>query len=440
MKLAIVGSGIAGLSSAWMLQAKHDITLFEQDARLGGHTNTVTVDGPDGPQPVDTGFIVYNARNYPNLIALFEHLGVETQPSSMSFSASIAGGGIEWAGNGTTGLFAQKRNSLRPSHYRMIFDILRFNRATKALLDDRQVPRTSVGEFLDQGHYGHAFRARYLLPMAACIWSCPTGQILDFPLISFLRFFRNHGLLDLKNRPQWRTVCGGSSSYIDKLTAGLGERIRVATPVVSISRNDAGVTVTTQGGKAEQFDGVVLACHSDQALALLNDPSADERSVLGAIPYGPNRAVLHTDTALMPQRKAVWSSWNYLADRDTVDNQRVSLSYWMNRLQSIPGKTQYIVTVNPTTEPRADTILADIDYEHPVFSMDAVRAQQQLPGIQGQRTTWFCGAWAGYGFHEDGLRSAVDVASLLDCPPPWLAQPSDDSASTGTANEARAAA
>lgn len=419
MRLAIVGSGIAGLSSAWMLRQQHDVTLFEQAARLGGHTNTVTVDGPDGPQPVDTGFIVYNARNYPNLVALFDHLGVATQPSSMSFSASIAGGQIEWAGNGTTGLFAQKRNGLRPSHHRMIFEILRFNRATKALLNARDVPRVSVGDYLDQNHYGHAFRARYLLPMAACIWSCPTGQILDFPLISFLRFFRNHGLLDLKDRPQWRTVTGGSSSYIEKLTAGLENNIRAATPVVSISRNDDGVTVTTEGGHAAQFDGVVLACHSDQALALLNDPSTEERAVLGAIPYGPNRAVLHTDTALMPRRKRVWSSWNYLADRDTVDDQEVSLSYWMNHLQSIPGKTQYIVTVNPKREPRPDSILADIPYDHPVFSMDAVAAQKQLPGIQGQRNTWFCGAWAGYGFHEDGLRSAVDVATALDCAPPW---------------------
>lgn len=419
MKLAIVGSGIAGLSSAWMLQARHDITLFEQDPRLGGHTNTVTVDTPDGPQPVDTGFIVYNHRNYPNLVALFDHLGVQTQPSSMSFSASIAGGRIEWAGNGATAMFAQKRNTLRPSHHRMIFEILRFNRATKQLLDTRSVPRISVGEYLDRGRYGHGFRARYLLPMAACIWSCPTGQILDFPLVSFLHFFRNHGLLDLKNRPQWRTVTGGSSSYIPRLTAGLESRIVSGNGVASMSRTEDGVTLTLRDGTAQRFDGAVLACHSDQALTLLNDASAEERAVLGAIPYGPNRAVLHTDIALMPRRRSVWSSWNYLADRDAVDNQQVSLSYWMNHLQSIPGKTQYIVTVNPVREPAPETVIADIDYDHPVFSMEAVAAQKQLPAIQGQRRTWFCGAWAGYGFHEDGLRSAVDVATALDCAPPW---------------------
>jgi uncharacterized protein len=412
MKIAVIGAGIAGLSCAWRLvRGGADVTLFEAGAHFGGHANTVDVELEGRRFGVDTGFLVYNERTYPNLVALFDELEVETAPSDMSFSVKLPG--LEWAGSGIDTLFAQRSNLLRPRFLRMAADIVRFNRQASALARGAVMPAMSLGAFLDEQGYSEQFRSWYLLPMAACIWSCPSEQMLAFPVASFIRFCHNHGLLQLRDRPQWRTVKGGSRHYVRKLLDGIPDQ-RLATPVLSVSRNPAGgaraLRVHTAGG-AEHFDQAVLACHSDQALALLADARADERALLSAIRYQPNHAVLHTDAACLPQRRKAWSAWNYQSTGSAAP--QVCVHYLLNMLQPLPVATPLIVSLNPLDPPDPARVIAAFDYAHPVFDAAAVAAQQALPGLQGRQGTWFAGAWTGYGFHEDGLRSGLAVAAAL---------------------------
>jgi len=415
----VVGSGISGLATAWLLRTRYRVTLLERNDYPGGHTHTVAVDDPHGPLAVDTGFIVFNRRNYPHLSALFDHLGVASQPSDMSFSASVDDGRIEYAGSGLITLFAQARHLVSPRFYGMLADILRFNRQAKGLLAAGWNDPVSVGAFLERAGFGRAFRDHYLLPMAAAIWSCPCATMLDFPAHSLLRFFHNHGLLDLSGRPPWRTVTGGSGQYVHRLLQDLGTA-RCNTPVRAVVRRPGGVEVITDDGNPRRFDQVVLATHADEARALLGDADARERGLLGAFRYQPNRAVLHTDTRLMPRRRRVWSAWNYLA-RTGEGGQRVSVTYWMNCLQRLAVPTPYLVSLNPLTEPRRDRVLKEMAYTHPVFDAAAVTAQARLHEIQGRGGVWFAGSYFGYGFHEDGMRSAVQVARALGGSLPWEA-------------------
>ena len=417
MKIAVVGAGISGLASAWLLNQRHEVTLFEAGDYFGGHTHTVNIEVAGARCAVDTGFLVFNHRTYPHLTALFRALEVDTVASDMSFAVSLAEPDLEWAGSSLATLFAQRRNLSRPGFWRMLQDTLRFNRATAGAL-----PEMTLGDYLAQQRYSAEFRDWYLLPMAAAIWSCPTRAMLDYPLLTFVRFARNHGLLQIFDRPQWRTVKGGGREYVERIVTQLDD-VRLATPVRSVLRDADGVWLGLTGGDCERFDEVVLACHSDQAIDLLGAAaSAAERRILGAIRYQPNRAVLHTDTRLLPRDQRVWSAWNYMAGRaqDGHDGaQPVSVSYLINQLQPLPVSTPVIVSLNPHIEPDPATVIGDYDYDHPLFDLAAIAAQTQLEAIQGVARLWFCGAWGGYGFHEDGLASALAVANRLGCRAPW---------------------
>jgi predicted NAD/FAD-binding protein len=418
MRIAIIGSGISGLSAAWRLAPDHQVTLFEADSRPGGHTNSVDVTLDGVSHPVDTGFLVYNERTYPKLIALFAELGIETAKSDMSFAVSVGPHRFEWCGSNLATLFSQPANALRPAFWRMLADILRFNRQATdlALRGDAAVAALSepLSAFLARERYSAAFRDHYLLPMAAAIWSCPMKQMLEFPLGSFVRFFHNHGLLQVDDRPQWFTVTGGARRYVDRILADLPD-VRLATPVRAVSRHANGaagrVAVVTDAG-VEHFDQVVMACHSSQSLELLVDADDDERRILRAVPYQPNRAWLHTDAALMPRRRSAWAAWNYLSNGDTAAPE-VSVTYWLNRLQPLPFRTPVFVSLNPLSEPSPEKVIASFDYEHPIFDLGAVAAQRSLAGVQGRHRTWFAGAWTGYGFHEDGLKSGLAVAEAI---------------------------
>ena len=418
-RIAVVGSGIAGLSAAWLLSRRHDVTLFEGDRRLGGHTHTVDVQVDGKTFPVDTGFLVFNDRTYPNLIALFDHLGVESVASDMSFAVSLEKPAMEWAGSTLSTLFGQPRNLLRPDFWRMVSDIMRFNQASVAWLAEHpDVGGPSLGDYLVRHRYSNAFRDWYLLPMAAAIWSCPTGQMLDYPFATFVRFCRNHGLLQINDRPQWRTVKGGGREYIQKLIAGIGE-IRLNSPVTALHRQNLGVMVATPNA-VESFDEVVLAGHSNQQLTLLGaDASAAEREILSAVRYQDNRAILHTDARLLPRDRSLWSAWNYVSGEGSVDERPVSVGYLINKLQPLPVETPVVVSLNPFRAPDPDKVIAEFDYAHPVFDRAAIDAQRRLGEIQGRDRVWFCGAWTGYGFHEDGLKSALAVTRQLGCPAPW---------------------
>lgn len=415
MKIAVIGSGISGLAAAWLLRRHAEVRVYEKNAYVGGHTNTIQV--PGGPA-VDTGFIVFNERNYPELTAMFRHLKVASQASDMSFAASIGGGRLEYAGDNLNTLFAQRWNLFDRSHWRMLLDITRFNRdAKRALSSGLQLDQT-LGDFIMQGRYGDELSRRYLLPMAAAIWSCPVGAMLKFPAASFLKFFENHGLLDLMDRPRWRTVTGGSREYVKKLLEDLGTRVQLNTAVTQVRRAPEGVWVRDTSGNEALYDRVVMAAHGDESLAILASPTAEERKLLGAFEYQENRALLHTDAALMPKRRNVWASWNYMTDANQEETQ-VSVTYWMNRLQNLSGDREYFVTLNPLTEPAPGSVIYDTLYMHPVFTREAMRAQQELPAIQGRDRIWFCGAWSGYGFHEDGLRSATRAVRSMGYSIPW---------------------
>ena len=417
-RIAVVGSGIAGLSAAWLLAQRHAVTLFEAAPRLGGHTHTVDVTLDGVTHPVDTGFLVFNHRTYPNLTALFDHLEVASVESEMSFAVSLASPDLEWAGSSLATVFGQKRNLLRPEFWRMLGDILRFNRESVAWLARHGDDAITLRAFLAEGKYSRAFCDWYLLPMAAAIWSCPAGQMLDYPLATFVRFCRNPGLLQVFDRPAWRTVKGGGREYVGKLAAGIQD-IRLDTPVRRVVRSPRSMLVALDR-EVETFDHVVLACHSDEALALLGeDASEDERRALGAIHYQPNHAVLHTDAALLPRDRALWSAWNYLSHSEALDRRPVSVSYLINRLQPLPFKQPVVVTLNPQQAPAQNRTLASFTYAHPIFDGPAIAAQQAMPALSGRDRVWFCGAWNGYGFHEDGLRSGLAVAGAFGCRAPW---------------------
>jgi predicted NAD/FAD-binding protein len=426
MRIAVIGTGISGLAAAWLLQRHAEVTVYEKNAYVGGHTNTI--DTPGGP-PVDTGFIVFNEHNYPQLTAMFQHLKVASELGDMSFAASIDCGRIEYAGDNLNTLFAQRRNLLSAAHWRMLGDILRFNRAAKRALQDGLDPQVTLRGFLEGGGFSKELWWRYLLPMAAAIWSCPMDSMLEFPAASFLRFFHNHGLLNLVDRPRWRTVTGGSCEYVKKLLEPLRGRVYLNTAVTAVRRTADGVTVWDAKGGEARYDQVVMAAHGDQTLALLAGATSAERKLLGAFRYQDNRAVLHTDAALMPRRRKVWASWNYLADDTEDDKARVSVTYWMNKLQNLSGTQDYFVSLNPLVEPRPESVVYETRYEHPVFTREAMRAQERLVEIQGTDRIWFCGAWSGYGFHEDGLRSAVKVVQAMGHSIPWLeGEPAQDDA------------
>ncbi|MBE0509954.1 MAG: FAD-dependent oxidoreductase [Gammaproteobacteria bacterium] len=426
LKIAVVGSGIAGLSCAWLLNRQHQVTLFEKDDRPGGHSNTVEVACADGQQiPVDTGFIVFNPVNYPNLVAFFEELGVSSVETEMSFAVSMAQGKLEYSGTDLNGLFAQRGNLLRPAFWRLIRDLLRFYRHSAALAADPATARLSLGELLKREGYGKEFIEQHLIPMGAAIWSTPAAQMLDYPALTFLRFCQNHGLVQLSDRPQWRTVVGGSREYVQRIISELKQPIRLHSHIHKIHRQQGKVILEDRHGKREAFDHVVLAGHADQSLAMLAEPSEQERALLSQFPYQRNRAILHSDSSLMPKRRAAWASWNYLSDAGQQDGDDLSVTYWMNRLQHLPEDKPLFVTLNPSREPRAGSIHRSFLYDHPAFTLDSVAAQQQLWSLQGQQNTWYCGAWFGYGFHEDGLQSGLAVAEQLGgLQRPWtLAEP-----------------
>ena len=413
MRIAIAGGGIAGLGTAWLLhQRGYDVTLFEAASNAGGHTATVDVTLDGRTFPVDTGFLVYNERTYPKLIALLDELGVETVASDMSFSCRVDAAGMEWAGTDLASLFAQPRNALRPSFWRMLADIVRFNREATAIAGGRGHASLSLGEFLAQRGYSAPFRDWYLLPMAAAIWSSPKRDILHFPLASFVAFCHNHGLLQLADRPQWRTVRGGARTYVERIVATLPD-VRLATPVVRVDRRADHVEVVTHRHPVERFDAIVLACHSDQAHAILADRSASEERLLSAVRYQPNRVVLHGDPALLPRSRRAWSAWNYLAADDPGGTRPVAVSYLINKLQPLPCARPVIVTLNPPFEPDPRLVLGEYEYSHPVIDGEAVKSQRALAAMQGARRTYFAGAWMGYGFHEDGLASAHAVADAI---------------------------
>lgn len=409
MKIAVIGSGIAGNVAAWLLQRDHDITVFEADSRIGGHSNTVKLELQGQEYAVDTGFIVYNDRTYSNFVRLLDELGVASQNSEMSFSVRCEVTGLEYSGASLNTLFAQRRNLLRPRFYRMLSDILRFNREAPRVLNLKREHQT-LDEFLQHGGYSNEFITHYIKPMGAAIWSaCPQGMG-GVPLGFFVRFFHNHGLLSVSNRPTWKVIQGGSASYVDLLVAPFRERIRLSTPVEWIQRQGDQVQLKARGLEAQRFDRVFLACHSDQALALLRDASPAEREVLGAIAYQHNEAVLHTDSRLMPRRRRAWAAWNYHLLRDPAANDgRVSLSYNMNILQGIKAPVDFLVTLNHRDAIDPDRVIARFDYEHPVFDPAAVAAQHRHREINGNGNRYFCGAYWRNGFHEDGVVSALQA-------------------------------
>ena len=418
-RIAVIGSGISGLSAAYHLREQAEVTLFEAGSYFGGHTHTVdiTLPSPRGmvTHGVDTGFLVFNERTYPGLIGLFAELQVQTSASDMSFSVQTPGASgqraMEWSGSNLNTVFAQRSNLFSPTFLGMLRDVLRFNTLANALADrgEDHALMQPLGEFLETHKFGSAFRHWYLLPMLGCIWSCPTDQMLQFPVATMVRFCHNHGLIQVVNRPQWSTVTGGAKHYVEKLLQHIPHK-HLQTPVERIERNDLSTLVYTASG-SEVFDAVVLACHADQALSLLAQPTPQEQALLGAIHYHPNRAVLHTDTSVMPKKKLAWAAWNYERAPDLgLESSRVCLHYWINRLQPLPFSEDVVVSLNPVRGIDPSKVLGEYDYAHPVFDLAAIKAQSQLPSLQGQQNTWYAGAWMGYGFHEDGFKAGRDAA------------------------------
>jgi predicted NAD/FAD-binding protein len=415
-RIAIIGSGIGGLAAAHALTREpngRSVTLFEAAAHFGGHAHTVDVTLDGRTFGVDTGFLVYNERTYPRLVRLFAELGVETADSEMSFSVQARSHGIEWSGSSLASVFSQRANLLRPAFWRMLAEIVRFNRLTSGMA--RRTEHTTLeeplGAFLDKHRFGREFREWYLLPMLGCIWSCPTAQMLEFPVGTMIRFCHNHGLLQVTDRPQWMTVRGGSRQYVRRIVEQLADT-RLNTPVLGVKRGEAGALVRTASG-LEHFDQVVFACHSDQALRLLGAHATPaETQVLGAIGYQPNRAVLHTDTSLLPAKRSAWAAWNYESSA-AGGEAGVCLHYLLNRLQPLPWQRPLMVSLNPVRAPRPETVIESFEVDHPIFDRGAIAAQQRLPEIQGRHRTWFCGAWVGYGFHEDGLKAGQAVAAAI---------------------------
>lgn len=416
-RVAIIGSGISGLATAYFLSRKYAVTLFEQGSYFGGHTNSVelTLDGVT--HPVDTGFLVFNDRTYPNLIALFAELGVADHATDMSFSVSIDDGRLEWAGTDLNSVFAQRSNLISPRFLGMLRDILRFNRSAPVYLEQASATDETLAQLLIRGGYGAAFSDFYLLPMAAAIWSASTEDILAFPAQTFLRFCMNHGLLQILGRPQWRTVVGGGREYVARIISRLQD-VRLRCKVTGVWREEHGVRlIHTQG--EERFDAIVLAGHAPDSLGLLRDADQQEITILGGVRYQDNTAWLHGDTAWLPRRKRTWSAWNYLGKSADSGSNPVCVSYLINKLQPLPFKRPVIVTLNPFSPPSSKHIYGCYSYAHPVIDRRAIKSQAALPSLQGKRATWFAGAWTGYGFHEDGVKSALRIAQSFNCLPYW---------------------
>ncbi len=412
-KIAVVGAGVAGLSAARRLDADHDVVVFEADDYAGGHTRTLEVRHEDRDYIVDIGFIVFNDWTYPNFIAMLDDLGVPSRPSEMSFSVRDDASGLEYQGGGINGLFARRSNALRPTFWRMLLDIRRFFRSGKADVDDLD-PHVTLGDYLRDGGYGDGFVRKFIVPMGAAIWSTEPRRMFDFPAASLLRFFLNHGLLNYRDRPQWRTLVGGSRSYVERLLARFHGELRLATPVQGVTRLPDSVIVHTEGHPAQHFDYVVFACHSDQALALLDAPQDDEQRVLGAIPYQDNEVVLHTDASLLPRRRRAWAAWNY--HLTAAEQPRATLTYNMNVLQGLVSREPLCVTLNSTPEIDPERVLHVTSMAHPLYTAEGIRAQAEVAQINGAHRSFYCGAWCGYGFHEDGVVSGLRAAeALLDC-------------------------
>jgi len=410
-RIAVIGSGISGLSAAYYLSRRHEVTLFEKDSRIGGHTHTVTVQDSRGPVRVDTGFIVHNDRTYPNLVRLFAELGVGVQPSDMSFAVTCRKTGFEYSSRGLPGFFAQPVNLVRPSHYELLREILRFNREAPHLLDMAPAPEMSLGEYLAERRYRQVFIERYLQPMASAIWSASPAAIMEFPALTLVRFFDNHGMLGISTHPKWKVVQGGSSSYLEPITAPYRGRILTAAAIRSVSRDPASVSLHFVDRPPLAFDEVVFACHGDQVLPILESPTDAERELLGAFRTSRNETVLHTDTALLPRRRGAWASWNY--NLPAAEGESATVTYHMNRLQSLDTREQYCVTLNGTAMIDRSRILRELVYEHPQYTRETIRAQARWGEISGRLRTHYCGAYWFYGFHEDGLNSALRVARSL---------------------------
>ncbi|MEM0899169.1 MAG: FAD-dependent oxidoreductase [Pseudomonadota bacterium] len=416
-RVAVIGSGISGVSAAWLLHEAHDVALFEAESRFGGHTCTVDIDYDGKDISVDVGFIVFNERNYPNLCGLFERLGVKTETSNMSFSVSLDGGEREWCGQGLNAVFAQRRNLISLGFWKMLAEVLRFNRIALKDRDTGFMQAMTIGEYLAARRFSKRFTSDYLIPMGAAIWSTPEVKMLEFPAKAFINFFENHRLLEI-SPPFWKTVSGGSKNYHQKMIAALGSRAKANMPVASVKRDGIECVVTFESGKTERFDHVILATHSDQALKLLADADETETKILSDVGYKENRVVLHRDTRFMPTRKAAWAAWNALQDSKNPDGD-ISLTYWMNRLQNIDEDYPLFVTLNPAFEPEPGTVFGEWSFAHPQYDTAAFDAQTRLPEIQGTRNIWFAGAWTGYGFHEDGLKSGMAAAMALGARVPW---------------------
>ena len=414
MRIAVIGTGVSGLGAAYLLHQHHDLVIYEKNDYLGGHSRTIDVPVKEGVLAVDTGFIVFNDWNYPNLLGLFDEIRVPYQKSDMSFGVSIDDGWLEYSSGG---LFAQRKNILRPQYWRMLFDVFKFNKQALAYIE--KDPSITLGTCLEQLKMGSWFKRYYILAMGAAIWSCPVETIMQFPAQTFLRFFKNHGLLSINKRPQWYTVTGGSREYIKRLTAPFADCITLGNGAARVTQlGDQYVVIDVKGGKRE-FDHVIFACHADQALALLEKPTVDEQSVLSSFDYQRNHIVVHSDASYMPQHKQCWASWVYLSEQQQDNNQDISLSYWMNNLQSLKTETPVIITLNPTRRPKESLIINEHNFSHPIFDYKAIVAQDKMQSIQGQRNLWFCGAYQRYGFHEDGLLSAVNVVKRLGGTIPW---------------------
>ncbi|MDG2001923.1 MAG: FAD-dependent oxidoreductase [Novosphingobium sp.] len=412
MSIAVVGAGISGLSAAWLLGRQHDVTLYEGDARLGGHANTVTVDMDGSAIDVDTGFMVYNEQNYPNLTALFAHLGVETQQSDMSFAVSLGEGQLEYSSNDLLSFLGNGRNLLSRRFWQMTLDLVRFYRQAEREVEWlKDAEHLTLGDYLDNNGYSHAFQFDHLLPEAAAIWSSSVQHMRDYPACAFVRFFDNHGLLKLRDRPRWRTVAGGSQSYVRALQSAMESEIQCGSSVKSVRALADGAEIFDAGGVTRRFDKVLIAAHSNQALAMLENPDDEQRNVLSAIDYRSNRVVLHSDSALMPRRRRTWASWNYVGHGAASEN--CAVTYWMNRLQDLETPKPLFVTLNPDREPCPDSVLWESAYDHPAFTPAGLAAQRRLWALQGRGNIWFAGAWLGAGFHEDGIQSGLAAAENM---------------------------
>jgi len=429
MRIAVIGTGIAGNAAAWTLSKRYPVTVYDREFRPGGHSHTVTIDYDGEQVAVDTGFIVYNELNYPDLTAMFDHLGVETVESCMSFAVTADAGRFEWKGGGDNwletakGLFAQRSNLLSPSYLWMLRDILTFNQQSTEDYAAGRLSGLTLGEYFRKRHFAPRLLTDYLAPMGAAIWSAPSSEMLEFPAENFVAFFNNHRLLQY-DRPVWRTVKGGSRRYVEKLTSAFRDRLRLGCAVRRIERTAHAVVVHDSHGRNETYDHVVISAHSDQALAMLSDADKSERDILGAIRYSPNAVYLHRDVRLMPKRSSAWASWNFLRwqREGTVEND-VAVTYWMNNLQGIDFDKPLFISLNPPFAPASELTFGKYMCEHPQYNAVAFAAQKRLGEIQGRRHTWFCGAWTGYGFHEDGLRSGLSVAESLGAVAPWRAPP-----------------